>query len=354
MANVLQSLTPQPRPISVRLRLRDFVWATLAGVCLSVSSTCVPAEAASLDYWRFNSTRNRLDIITEDDVRPSIKLIGNPTRLVIDLPGITLGRPRSSTTIGRSVSQVRIGQLNRGTARLVIELNRQFTIDPQQVWVRGLAPNRWVVQLPELESADNQPSLPELGLAVAVPNATPYPRARVVVAVDPGHGGRDPGAVGRGGIQEKQIVLDISQKMSRYLAARGVQAVLTRRDDREIDLAPRVALAAQARARAFVSVHANAISMSAPGVNGLETYYYSSGLRLAQVIHATILGRIPMVDRGVRRARFYVLRNTAMPAVLVETGYVTGSQDARNLGNPEFRTRMAAAISEGILKYFRF
>jgi N-acetylmuramoyl-L-alanine amidase len=60
------------------------------------------------------------------------------------------------------------------------------------------------------------------------------------------------------------------------------------------------------------------------------------------------------VDRGVRRARFYVLRNTAMPAVLVETGYVTGSQDARNLGNPEFRTRMAAAISEGILKYFRF
>jgi N-acetylmuramoyl-L-alanine amidase len=251
------------------------------------------------------------------------------------------------------VRQARAGQLDRRTTRLVIELGPQYTLDPSEVWVRGLAPNRWFIQLPELQTLENQLPLPESGIPVSVPKPTPYPRARVVVAVDPGHGGPDPGAIGRGGIQEKQIVLDISLKMARYLEARGVQAVLTRRDDRDLDLAPRVAIAERARARAFVSVHANAISLSSPGVNGLETYYYSSGFRLAQIIHASILGRLSLVDRGVRRARFYVLRNSSMPAVLVETGFVTGSQDARNLSNPDFRTRMAAAISEGILRYFR-
>jgi N-acetylmuramoyl-L-alanine amidase len=321
----------------------------IAGVLVMAQSTW----AASLDYWRFNATQSRLDFVTEDSVRPNIRLIGNPTRLVVDLPGIRLGRPRSSKTISQFVEQVRIGQLNRGTARLVIELNNRYTVDPREISVKGLAPNRWSVQLPELQPLDQQSPLPQAGLPINVPAATPYPRARVVVAVDPGHGGGDVGAVGRGGIREAPIVLDISLRMARYLEARGVQAVLTRRDDREIDLAPRVAIAERARVRAFVSVHANALSMSAPGVNGLETYYYSSGLRLAQVIHATILGRLPMVDRGIRRARFYVLRNTSMPAVLVETGYVTGSQDARNLANPTFRARMAEAISEGVLKYFR-
>jgi N-acetylmuramoyl-L-alanine amidase len=348
MATVRQKINElQHRTIGHRLTGVFFLG--VAGVLLSAHS----AWAASLDYWRFNAAESRLDFVTEDSVRPTIRLIGNPTRLVVDLPGISLGRPRSSKTIGRFVEQVRAGQLNRRTARLVIELNDRYTLDPREISVKGVAPNRWSIQLPELQTLENQPPLPQAGLLITVPNPAPYPRARVVVAVDPGHGGGDPGAVGRGGIQEKQIVLDISLKMARYLEARGVQAVLTRRDDREIDLAPRVAIAERARVRAFVSVHANSLSMSAPGVNGLETYYFSSGLRLARVIHTTILGRLPMVDRGIRRARFYVLRNTSMPAVLVETGYVTGSQDARNLANPTFRSRMAEAISEGVLRYFR-
>lgn len=179
------------------------------------------------------------------------------------------------------------------------------------------------------------------------------PSGRVVVVVDPGHGGRDPGAVGIGGIQEADIVLDIARQVAAKLDQQGVTAVLTREDDRDVDLAPRVSLAERVNADLFVSIHANAISMARSDVNGLETYYYLDGQRLAQTIHDQILSTIDMNDRGVRQARFYVLTRTSMPAVLVEVGFVTGQQDAARLSNPAFREQLAGAIAQGILQYIQ-
>ncbi|WP_448570990.1 N-acetylmuramoyl-L-alanine amidase family protein, partial [Trichothermofontia sp.] len=180
------------------------------------------------------------------------------------------------------------------------------------------------------------------------------PSGRVIVVIDPGHGGPDPGAVGIGNIYEKNIVLDISRQVAAILQQQGVQVVMTRSDDRDLDLEPRVQIAERANATAFVSIHANAISMSRPEVNGVETYYYVSGLPLAQAIHSSILqSGLGMRDRGVRQARFYVIRRTSMPAVLVETGFVTGAEDAPRLADPNFRSRMAVAIARGILNYFQ-
>jgi N-acetylmuramoyl-L-alanine amidase len=175
-----------------------------------------------------------------------------------------------------------------------------------------------------------------------------------VVVIDAGHGGRDPGAVGIGGLREKEVVLDISRQVAQILEQNGVTVVMTRQDDRTIGLAPRTQLANRVNANLFVSIHANAISMSRPDVNGLETFYFRSGQQLAQRIQQSMLRFFPnMRDRGVRRARFYVLRHTNMPAVLVETGFVTGRDDARMLANPTQRTRMAEAIAQGILQYIR-
>jgi N-acetylmuramoyl-L-alanine amidase len=186
---------------------------------------------------------------------------------------------------------------------------------------------------------------------------TPLPRindGRRVVVIDPGHGGADPGAVGIGNLHEADVVMDISNQVASILEQQGVQVVMTRRNDVEVDLEPRVAMAEQSNASVFVSIHANAISMSRPEVNGLETYYYSSGEGLADTIHATILqSGLGMKDRGVRQARFYVLRRTSMPAVLVETGFVTGEEDAPRLATPGFRSQMATAIAQGILSYLQ-
>ena len=187
------------------------------------------------------------------------------------------------------------------------------------------------------------------------PSPSPsVPQARqgqLTVVLDPGHGGGDPGAVGIGGLREKDINLMISEKVKANLEAKGINVVMARASDVEIDLDPRVATAERANADIFVSIHANAISMSRPDVNGLETYYYSSGLRLAQTIHNSILQQTDMLDRGVRRARFYVLVNTSMPAVLVETGFVTGADDAARFRNPAARDAIANGISNGILQY---
>ncbi|XHX80129.1 MAG: N-acetylmuramoyl-L-alanine amidase [Stenomitos frigidus ULC029] len=181
-----------------------------------------------------------------------------------------------------------------------------------------------------------------------IPRAT---NGRPVIVIDPGHGGPDPGAVGIGGLQEKGIVLDISQKVAAILEQQGVQVVITRNDDRDLGLEPRVQLAQRVNATAFVSIHANAISLSRPEVNGLETYYYQSGLNLARTIHQSVLEGTDIADRGVKSARFYVLRRTSMPSVLVEVGFVTGRDDSAKLASASFRNQMASAIARGILRY---
>lgn len=186
-----------------------------------------------------------------------------------------------------------------------------------------------------------------------IPNVPRVPNGRMVVVIDPGHGGPDPGAVGIGGLQEKEIVSDISRQIAAILEQQGVQAVLTRPSDTDLDLEPRVALAERLNATLFVSIHANAISLSRPDINGLETYYFDSGLGLARSIHSSVLQGTSAQDRGVRKARFYVLRKTSMPSVLVEVGFVTGRDDAAKLSTASYRRQMAEAIARGILQYRR-
>ncbi|MEA5471500.1 N-acetylmuramoyl-L-alanine amidase [Spirulina sp. 06S082] len=192
---------------------------------------------------------------------------------------------------------------------------------------------------------------------ITTPPRTTPPRpinGRVLITIDPGHGGKDPGAIGIGGLQEKDVVLPISLEVSRILQQNGVQVVMTRDRDYFVSLAGRAQIANRARADVFVSIHANAISMSRPDVNGVETFYYSySGQRLANAIQSRILRNIRIGNRGVKQARFYVLRNTSMPSALVEVGFVTGRDDAPRLATSAFRSQMAQAIAEGILEYIR-
>jgi N-acetylmuramoyl-L-alanine amidase len=180
------------------------------------------------------------------------------------------------------------------------------------------------------------------------------PREQVLVMLDPGHGGRDPGAVGIGGLQEKGVVLAVSHHVAAALNAQGVAVQMTRQGDQTVDLQPRADMAIAARATVFVSIHANAVNMQRPEVNGLETYYYSeSGRVLATALQNQVLSTMAMNDRGVRQARFLVLRRTTMPAALIEIGFVTGAIDAPKLRDPRWQAQMGQAIAQGILNYLR-
>lgn len=180
------------------------------------------------------------------------------------------------------------------------------------------------------------------------------PLNRALVFIDPGHGGYDYGAIGIGGIQEKEIVLDISRQVASLLQQQGIRVAMARDRDFFVSLQGRTDMANQMRATIFVSIHANSADLDRPEANGIETYYHESGAALARSIHTSIMQTMPyMNNRGVRRARFYVLRNSRMPSVLVETGFVTGNQDASLLSDRQWRSQMAAAIVRGILNYFR-
>jgi N-acetylmuramoyl-L-alanine amidase len=334
-----------------------------------------PAEAAKLQFWRFDANSNRLVFRTDEGIQPKAQLIFNPTRLVIDLPGTSLGGwPTAKRELGAVIRSVRVGQFDNQTTRIVLELAPGYSIDPQQVKFFGTSPRSWTVQLPnpqrlaigEGEDTLDLPSEPPSSSIPVPPPANPQfesppnqnfdrppvRKSRVLVMIDPGHGGKDVGAIGVGGIHEADIVLAISQQVARILEQRGIQVVMTRNSDYFVDLAPRVVMAKRMDADLFVSIHANAIPRR-PDVSGLETYYYGNGERLARTIHNSILQSIGLPNRGVRRARFFVLRNNPMPAVLVETGYVTSPVEAPRLTDPAYQSQMANAIARGILQYLQ-
>lgn len=195
--------------------------------------------------------------------------------------------------------------------------------------------------------------IPPTAINVPVPNRPIASRSKPLVLIDPGHGGQDPGTIGIGGIEEKNVVLPISLDVVEELEKQGIEVRLTRDRDYFISLEGRTDMANEVDADLFVSIHANAINLSRPDVNGLETYYYESGRRLAEIIHYNVLNSVNIKDRNIRRARFFVLKHSEMPATLVEVGFLTGAEDSSNLKNPEHRRQMAKAIARGIVQYIK-
>lgn len=551
----------------------------LAGACV----VGVPAKAAQLQSWQFDTSQNRLTFKTDSSVQPRARLLSNPNRLIVELPGIGFDQATANQVVGGIVRAVRVEQADEQTTRMVLELSPDYSLTSRQIQVWGITSQQWVVQLPDAsdqpgtaltplppilrtaatakpaiplvpvkgpslqlpqfgperdeEAKDKKPVEPpspspeakQVTTAYVLPAATqlqnvittpngffiqtagavpqvqvyrvrdrnqsrqlvvdvlnaqvtnsfqseglprsqygvngwsltqfsttppavrivlaledgapewevtpirqggivllpvgaanaasisptiqtgipttsqssrpvslptlntpppqgqpivrpispaptpatpppignpfpqmqpvrnqPIPQGQTVVVLDPGHGGADPGAVGIGGLQEKLVVTAVTQYVAAALRSQGIAVLLTRQGDEEVDLQPRVEIAENANASLFVSIHANAISMDRPEVNGLETYYYSDmGERFAEVLHRRVISLTGMEDRGTRQARFFVLRRTSMPAVLVETGYVTGAIDAPKLSDPNWQARMGNAIAAGVLDYLR-
>lgn len=244
--------------------------------------------------------------------------------------------PRTVTILVQPAAGIRVGEVEQPSPEfLSLDLKRSS-----------------VVVVPP----SSPPSSPSVFIPPPAPTAPP-PRARdrngkIVVIVDPGHGGKDPGAIANG-LQEKDVILPISQRLAQILEQNGVQVVMTRDSDYFVGLQGRVDIAERVNADLFVSIHANSLP-TRPDISGLETYYFDSGYDLAVTIHNTMLRNVPNLrDRRVRKARFYVLRKSSMPSVLVETGFLTGQQDAPRLGTAAYQNQLAEAIAEGILLYIK-
>lgn len=181
---------------------------------------------------------------------------------------------------------------------------------------------------------------------------------RYTVCLDPGHASNiDTGAQGNG-LREEDITLVVAQRAQGYLTARGVNTVMTRTmraigaTSVQESLSRRVLAAQQAQANAFVSIHCNAAAD--PSANGTETYAYrpgGQGEALARAVHESVMVVAGTTDRGVKFADFYVLRETPMPACLIELGFITHPDDAQRLSSPAWQDRVAQAIAEGVCRF---
>ena len=167
------------------------------------------------------------------------------------------------------------------------------------------------------------------------------------VVIDAGHGGNDRGGIPGQRVAEKDMTLDVAQRLKRVLAASGYRVVMTRDSDVFVSLGGRVALANSYPNALFVCIHFN--SAKRMGAGGIETYFYSrDSLPLASAIHYFVAGGAPSSNRGVRRRGYYVLRKTRIPAVLVECGFLTNPTEAALAETASYRQKLAEEIAAGV------
>ena len=312
---------------------------------------------------------------------PADAASGLPARLYLDLPGIWVGTSRDAPIpiADGLLRRVRVGQNTRDTTRVVLDLERSGR--HRMLTLAG--PDRIVIDV------FGDPSPRRRGARVLPMELRPVH----TVVIDPGHGGQDPGAIGLGGLREKDVTLRLARALRRRLLARDFEVVLTRDSDRTLSLVERTARAEAARGDVLVSLHANAArNRHAAGVEiytldedarrqtlrlaarengvGLEEVDPLQRLltrlrvseasarseKLAALVHAEIVAgmqeRWPsVVGPGRRRGPFYVLYLSDMPAVLVEAGFVTHRGDARRLRDPDYLDAMAEEITDALVRF---
>jgi len=204
-------------------------------------------------------------------------------------------------------------------------------------------------------SITHQRSLPRPQPKPAQPAGASLRGATIVI--DPGHGGRDPGAWNHPSVvsklPEKTIVLDIAKKVERLLTQRGANVIMTRTTDVYPTLQERAAIAERSRADLFVSIHAD--SAARASASGAEVHIYLQAPTASQKAAHRMMAafkRGGIHYRGIHRSNFHVLREHSRPAILIECGFLTNRSDARKLNTDSYRTKIAGVIADGITDYF--
>ena len=381
-----------------------FAVAAVAGAILCASAA---AEGLAVTSARFgengDTTRFVLDLTGPAAFKPF--LLPDPYRAVLDLPAVEWRLPAGTAATRGLVTAMRYGQFRPGTSRVVLDLSgpvalaKSFALPP-----RGEAGHRIVLDLKATTREAFLAALRAPGVAAPAPPPpapAPPPRrigAKRLVAIDPGHGGIDPGAIGVTGTQEKDVTLAVALALRRALLASGrYEVVLTREADTFLPLRDRFKAAQAAGAEIFVSLHADALSDGR--VRGGSVYTLSetasdaeaaalaakenkvdtlAGIDLsdhsapvAQILieltqRVTMnasavlardfveeLGRVThLVHNTHRFAGFAVLKSPEIPSVLVEMGYLSNRADERRLNDSRFHARLAAAAVKALDRYF--
>lgn len=307
-----------------------------------------PSGVSTVSAISFND--NRLIVTTSGKVGPKIFAMKAPDRLVIDLPNSAFA---PSFGDGQALNGSQMGEL-------VITDSSDVTKVRYSLFTREPSAIRIVLDLRQatsyqLVSDDSGLYVVDLNVDGDVGGAPIVPPissdGKKIVVIDPGHGGVEPGKVALTGLQEKIINLTLSLKVEQLLKqVSAINVVMTRKDDTTLSLSNRAKLANALNADLFVSLHANGYTTST--ASGTETYYArDSSIPLAKTIHRYLVEATGLRDRGVKYGNYHVIRETTMPAVLLETGFMSNASDLAVITNETVEMRMAIGIVEGIKEY---
>ncbi len=313
----------------------------------TVRITSPEAEEIRLTDVEFSSKRDTDTIFIELDefVNPNIFRMQNPDRLVIDVYGTKATIKDASIDVdGQAVDTIRYSQ-HPDRFRVVADLQ---TDADYEVFKLKDGIEISVIRTGEYEDETE----PDEEITEGVDDG------RLIVVVDAGHGGNDPGATYPTGVQdpevkEKDLTLDIALKIRDNLEKMGVEVIMTREGDTYPTLKERVEIANNSNADLFVSVHINAMD-NKDEIDGAQVYYHQSsseGKRLASLVYKNIIDYTNLTERGIQDgSSFYVLKHTKMPAILTEGGFITNEGDREYLKTKKGRQAMANAISDGVLE----
>ena len=381
---------------------------------------CITLPLEALAMTQVNSARlwrapdnTRLVFDLTGPVEHSVFTLSAPDRIVIDIKKTQLSTQLSGLTGGKSpITQVRTGKQGTDELRIVLDISEQvtpksFTLTPNQQYG-----HRLVVDLFDQGASVPKHVAPQPAATAAPPAATPTAKLSklpashkrdIVIAIDAGHGGEDPGAIGPGGVREKDIVLKIAQELQRQInAEKGFRAELVRTGDYFIPLRRRTEIARKKGADLFVSVHADAAPRAAAfgasvfalsdsgatsetarwladsenrsdligGAGNVKlhdkdamlagvlldlsmTASLSSSLDVGQKVLSN-MGRITALHKKrVEQAGFMVLKSPDMPSILVETGFISNPGESKKLANRSHQQALARSIHTGIRQFFQ-
>jgi len=404
----------------------------LAPLCLAQHPS-QQLEVTAVRFWTFAEV-TRIAIETNGEFRFRSDRLDNPDRLFFDLLAT---KPRmgvkgvQTTAVGdKLLKRIRVAETQPGMTRVVLDLESPVEYKASQlsnpdrlmIELRAAAPAALdqpqtpPLQTPQLQTPEpahvsgvlEKPVISEKPVPPPPPPALAAKRnssgnrtliralglkvGRVVI--DPGHGGHDKGSIGPGGLLEKELVLDVAQRLGKLIEERlGSEVIYTRDDDRFIPLESRTEMANENKADLFLSIHAN--SSPFPGVSGIETYYLNfsstreamdlasrenagsqksihelgdiiekitkhdkaeesrefAGKMQTALYSAAIRSNAAARNRGVKKAPFVVLIGATMPSILVEIGFVSNSRDETLLKRPEHRQKLAEALYNGLSRY---
>ncbi|MCS4533403.1 N-acetylmuramoyl-L-alanine amidase [Neisseria montereyensis] len=411
----------------VKLTRRQIVRQATAGLLFTLTPIAAFAKAAPPQFvavriWPANAY-TRITLESSKALKYNHFTLDNPSRLVIDIEGASLNNVlQSMSSKVRSndpyIRNIRVGQNTATTVRVVIDLKQAtnpqvFTLNPVANFRNRLVIDLYPSAATALAAEANDPLMALLNDYSQGKSSTPSTRSpaivntpppstpnrrnrRPIIVLDPGHGGEDPGAISKGGLREKDVVLSIAREAKKRLEALGYKTYMTRNEDVFIPLGVRVAKARQLKADVFVSIHADSFtnpSARGTGVYALSTRGATSSAAkfLAQTQNnadlvggvkkvgnrsidnaildmtqtVTIkdsmtlgknvlseLGKLNKLHKGhVDQANFAVLRAPDIPSILVETAFLSNPTEARLLASSSFRRKSAQAIANGVKSY---